>query len=176
LGKKTELLNHEIHESHETFTKIRSIGRGISSSAKCEIGQAEAVSMQKTFNAKTQRCEGAKVLETFTGSLGCHRLAGASCRAAAVRISLGQLCGLASLRLRVGQEESGGEHARTPNASRGSRMPGSRASVLLAIYRSWTARVFSTALGDEDFNAKTPRRRENGRSSLGVESRPNSYG
>jgi len=57
--------------------------------------------MQKTFNAKTQRRKGAKVLETFTGRLGYHRLMNESCRAATVRVLLGQLCVLVSLRLGV---------------------------------------------------------------------------
>ena len=38
------------------------------------------VSRQKAFNAKTPRCKGAKVLETLTGRLGCHRWVSASCR------------------------------------------------------------------------------------------------
>jgi hypothetical protein len=45
----------------------------------------------------------------------------------------------------AGQDESGGEHARTPNASRGSRTPGRRPRPARDGYRSWTARVFSTA-------------------------------
>jgi hypothetical protein len=36
--------------------------------------------MQKTFNAKTQRCEDAKVLKAFAGSLARHRLVNTSCR------------------------------------------------------------------------------------------------
>jgi len=43
--------------------------------------------------------------------------------------------------------KSGGEHARTPNASRGSRTPDGRDSV-------WSAHGFSTAFGQgEEFNA-----------------------
>jgi len=71
--------------------------------------------------------------------------------------------------------ESGGEHVRTPNASRGSRTPGSRGASCSRFIGVGTARVFSTAFGGEDFNARTPRRWENGRSSLGVEFRLNSF-
>ena len=58
-------------------------------------------SPHRCWEMALQRCKGAKAWETFTGSLGCRCLVSASCRGAAVRISLCQLCVLAPWRLCV---------------------------------------------------------------------------
>ena len=59
--------------------------------------------MQQTFNAKAQRCKGARDLKIVAVSLGQHGLVirNPALRDAFVRVSLFQLCVLEALRLGV---------------------------------------------------------------------------